>query len=135
MKVLVIDDDQYFTEPLIWELQERGYEVETYGAIEDVLGEDKKIKIGKPDCVVLDIMMPHGEIFTRRETNGGARTGLRLLEIIHREWPDVPVIIVTVRDDLSLYELQEKYGDNIKAILVKPVTPTEVVEMLDEIST
>ena len=79
MKVLVVDDDQYFTEPLIWELEKRGYTIETYGAIEDILGEGKKIKISKPDCIILDILMPHGEIFTRQECNRGATTGLKLL--------------------------------------------------------
>lgn len=135
MKVLIVDDDQYFAEPLIWELRERGYEVETCGAIEDVLSEDKKIRINKlPDCVILDIMMPHGEIFTKQETNRGAETGLRLLNIIHKEWPNVPVIIVTVRDDITLPGMKKQFGDTVRRIFLKPTKPSEIVQCLRELT-
>jgi CheY-like chemotaxis protein len=46
--------------------------------------------------VVLDIIMPPLDAYTLEETNGGTRTGLRLLEDIRREFPRVPLVIVSV---------------------------------------
>jgi len=134
MKILLIDDDKVFSEPLVWRLNHEKYEVTYCQSIEDVLDKDGKMKVPQPDCILLDIMMPRGR-YSKSETAAGKDTGLKLLPDIYKKCPNIPIIVVTARGDLDIAELQEKYGDNIKAILVKPVTPTEVVEMLEEIST
>ena len=130
MRVLVIDDDKVFAKPLLWQLEQDGYKVTCCESVGDVLDKEGVLKVPRPDCILLDIMMPRGDRYGKRETDSGRDTGLKLLKDIQEKEPDIPVIVVTVRNDLSLHELQENYGDNIKAILVKPVTPTQVVDTL-----
>jgi len=127
MKVLVIDDDTVFAEALLWRLKTEGYEVTYCESVEDVLDGSGELRVPRPDCILLDIMMPRGSRYSKHETEAGKRTGLKLLEDLQKKKLNISIIVITVRNNLSLHELQEKYGDNIKVILVKPATPTQVI--------
>ena len=133
MKILLIDDDKVFVEPLIWRLEQEKYEVIYCGSIEDVLDEKEKLIVECVDCILLDIMMPRGNRYNKRETDSGGITGLRLLKDIQKQLPETPVIIITVRRDIVLSELREKFGENVKEILVKPATPSEVIDSIKKI--
>ena len=133
MKVLVIDDDTMFCEPLVWRLVQEGYEVTYCKLVEEVLDEERKLKVPVPDLILLDIMMPRGEMYSKRETDRGGDTGLILLGDIQKVNPNIPVIIITVRKDITLAGLQEKYGASVKELIVKPVRPGEVIEQLNKI--
>lgn len=130
MRILIIDDDKMFAEPLLWRLGQEKYEYIYCKLVDDVLDRDKKLKVPKPDLILLDIMMPQGDMYSKRETDGGKFTGLKLLEDIQKQKPNIPVIIITVHQHLDLAELQKEFGDTIKEILVKPITPTEVVSRI-----
>jgi len=132
MKVLIIDDDARCGEPLVWRLKRESYEVTYCKSVEDVLDKERKLKVQVPDLILLDIMMPHGKIYTKHETDSGAKTGLRLLEDIQKVYPKIPVFIITVHLGITLAELRKKFGDNVKGILLKPITPTQVVKKLKE---
>jgi CheY-like chemotaxis protein len=133
MKILIIDDDRAFTQPLLWRLRREGHDVEHRESVEDVLDEEGKLKMPKPDCILLDVMMPRGDRYSKSETEAGANTGLRLLRDIYKQNENIPVVIISVRRDLNKSELQKKFGDGIKEVLEKPVTPTMVVTRLDEL--
>ena len=133
MQILVVDDDKLFTEPLIWRLKREGYEVRYCKDINAVLDEDRRLRVPIPDCIILDIMMPGGDTYTNQETDAGEQTGLRLLEDIQKQLPSIPVIIVTVHNDLSFEDLGKRFGNIVGVILVKPVTPTEVIEAINNL--
>lgn len=195
MRVLVIDEDRAFTQPLLWRLAKEGHKVvycqtvdeaisgwheldaEAIGSLKqvgvpdvileavesalgrrfasrarfmkylaDVLSDEQRAShagkiaesaqklafVPRPDCILLDIMMPRGEQYSKRETDAGRDTGIVMLRDIERLAPGVPVIVITVRDD---DELRSKLAAHecVRSVLVKPVTPSEVVAVLAEI--
>ena len=134
MNVLVIDDDKKFSEPLLWQLKDEGYDVTYCRAVEEVLDDGGNLRVRRPDCIILDIMMPRGERYGKGETRAGKWTGLRLLEDIKNCAPDVPVIIVTVLTELTLHGVQRAHGEIVKGLLTKPVGPSAVVNAIKVVS-
>lgn len=132
MRILLIDDDKVYSEPLVWQLGQEGYDVTYCQSIEDVLDEKGKMRLPKPDCILLDIMMPSGDRYNKRETDAGKDTGSRLLEDLQREVLNTPVIIITIRTDLDEDEVRKRFK-SVKKVLVKPVTPTEVAEVIKNV--
>jgi len=134
MNILLIDDDKVFSEPLVWQLRQEGYEVTDCQSIEDVLDERGELKVSPPDCIILDIMMPRGDKYSRNETDAGKSTGLRLLQDLETAAVNTPVIIITIRDDLGEDEVR-KWSRSVKKCLLKiEVTPTEVIKAINEVS-
>jgi CheY-like chemotaxis protein len=128
--ILYVDDEPWFVESLIDSLRDAQYYVETAvngtEAIKRLSGKDIL-----PDLVVLDIIMPTGELI--EDVDGGRRTGLRVHEIIRKQLQlAVPIIFVSVIDDPAVEREIENIEKNSKvrnfAYLVKPVLPTELLE-------
>jgi two-component system KDP operon response regulator KdpE len=80
-RILVVDDDQNLVRLLTESLDAAGYQVRAAGNGRDGL---KALYDGRPDLVVLDVMMPQMD-------------GWATLERV-RELSDVPVIMLTARD-------------------------------------
>src|SRR4051812_9185246 len=70
--------------------------------------------------VILDIIMPPQLVYTLDETNGGTRTGIRLLRDIRREFPVLPVVLVSVMPREGSTEAIQKY--QVAEYLTKPVS-------------
>ncbi len=109
IKVLVVDDEYAITENLQYALTKNGYEVYTALNGEEGLALFHK---QKPAVVILDIKMP-------------GINGLKLLEILKREAPDVAVIMLTsmglaCQVEQGLYSGADHY-------LVKETAPGVVV--------
>lgn len=89
MRILVVDDDQGFRATLRHLLTEGHPAVEVHEAAD---GEEavRLVPASRPDVVLMDITMPrlNGVESTRR---------------LKAQWPELPVIILTVHDD-PLYE-------------------------------
>jgi two-component system, OmpR family, KDP operon response regulator KdpE len=81
-RVLVVDDEPQIRRALSLNLKARGYEV-----LEAITGEAAlaAVKADHPDIVLLDLGLPDMD-------------GMVVLESL-REWSDVAVIVLTVRDD------------------------------------
>lgn len=82
-KVLIVDDEEHIIELITFNLELKGYEVDSASDGEEALQKFKKIK---PDLILLDIMLP--------KING--------IEVCHRireseELPDVAIIMLTAR--------------------------------------
>jgi DNA-binding response OmpR family regulator len=133
MRVLIVDDDRMFSEPLIWQLREEDYKVTYCQSIEDVLDEKGELKVPPPDCIILDIMMPRGDKYSKNETDAGKSTGLRFLQDVERAAPNTPVIIITIRNDLDEDEVRKRFGFVKKCLLKPEAIPTEVVKAIKEV--
>jgi DNA-binding response OmpR family regulator len=84
MRILVIED-----ESRIQAFVRRGLEAEGYGVVTAGDGRDglSLARAGEWDLVVLDLLLP-------------GLNGLRILQELHREQPELPVLILSARGDL-----------------------------------
>jgi CheY-like chemotaxis protein len=91
------------------------------------------------DLVILDLMMPHGESFGGEETSRGLRTGAVLAERLHRELPNVPIVILSNLVPSTLtdapHDCQSLVDQGIvRGLFLKPNwRPSMLVERLIEI--
>jgi len=116
--ILVVDDDasvrQYVSDVLEFE----GHEVRTA-----VDGNDALLAIGqeRPDCVILDVMMPglsgHDVLARIREADGG---------------PGLPVVMLTAA--ASDAEAWRGWTGGVDYFLAKPFDPAQLLRFLDYLS-
>jgi two-component system response regulator MprA len=85
MRVLVVDDDPAVRESLRRSLAFNGYQVELADDGEHAL---RKVAATHPDVVVLDVMMPRMD-------------GLAACRALRAAGDDVPVLMLTARDEVS----------------------------------
>jgi two-component system, OmpR family, response regulator MprA len=85
MQVLVVDDDPAVRESLRRSLAFNGYDVELAADGEQAL---RAISTRRPDAVVLDVMMPRLD-------------GLATCRALRAAGDDVPVLMLTARDEVS----------------------------------
>lgn len=111
-RVLVVDDDQDLRTTISEFLNMRGFEVLEAG---DGLEALLQVKRGRPEAVVLDIMMPR-------------LGGLQALKRIRAFDPDVTVIVVTGAMETELHQLATRQG--AAAVLVKPLTLADLEAIL-----
>lgn len=108
LRVLVVDDEPQIRRFLETGLVGRGYTVTT--AADGVIALNMIIT-EQPDIVILDLVMPHLD-------------GLGLLRQV-REWSDVPIIVLSVRDDdLGKVEALDLGADDY---LTKPFSMNELL--------
>ena len=84
--VLVADDDPSILEILKLGFRTKGYEVITAS---DGKSDIQAIEQNRPDLVVLDIEMPH-------------LPGIEVLRRLRKDWPALPVVIMTAHGTISL---------------------------------
>jgi DNA-binding response OmpR family regulator len=93
-KILFVDDEPRWVEPYRRELQDAGFEVDQentiVGAIKYLDDHGAQLSL-----LILDIMMPHGTIFTAEETRNGRRTGVLMFKRVRETFPTLPVIFLT----------------------------------------
>ncbi len=113
--ILVIDDD-----PMIRMLVQDVLEMEGYDVrqAEDGFAGLRAIEALRPDCVVLDVMMPgldgHAVLDRIRAADGG---------------PDLPVIMLTAAADDA--QAWKAWTEGVDYFLPKPFEPEELLRYLD----
>ncbi len=127
-KVLVIDDDPDVLDATRLLLEKRGFEVLTAANPEEGFC---RLQEGKPDVVVLDVMMPHGT------------EGFQWLWDIRRHMDpkirDVPVIMLTSIHDTTRMRFHEGDADEsgeylpVQAFLDKPLDPDKLAAKVEAI--
>lgn len=112
--ILIVDDDSAIRKVVGISLENAGYETvaaET-GLLALSLLKDNGLK---PDCVLLDYRMPH-------------MSGGEVLEILKREYPIIPVIMLTALTDLEIAVDTMKKG--AFDYIVKPVRKVHLIETI-----
>jgi CheY-like chemotaxis protein len=127
-KILIVDDDRDLVQSLEQVLRGNGYDVAAASSGADGL---KALLAGRPDLVVLDVMMETdtagfeaaGQIRNRRE---GSR---------YREFRDVPIVILTAINQVTNSRFSMDHGESFLSgpteFLTKPV---DIDELLAKIS-
>ena len=113
--ILVIDDDPSIRSLLTDVLEVEGFDVRT---AEDGFAGLRQIAAERPDCVVLDVMMPgmdgHAVLQRIRAADGG---------------PDLPVVMLTAAADDA--QAWQAWTEGVDYFLAKPFEPDELLRYLD----
>ncbi len=106
----IVDDDQSIRWVLQRALDKAGMQTQVFSDAGEML---KKFKHQKPSVIITDIRMP-------------GMSGLELLEKIHQEQPNLPVIVITAHSDLDT--TVAAYQGGAFEYLPKPFDVHDVVE-------
>ena len=108
-RILIVDDDPLLRETFERGLTRTGYECVAAGSASDA---EQALEQEEFHLVLLDITMPD-------------KSGLELLTDLRKKYPDMAVVMVTGRDDLStgVFAMLEGACDYI----TKPVTLTQLI--------
>lgn len=115
MRILVVDDDVIVVKSCRRILEAEGFEVSTVPSADEAL---EKIKVYDFDLMIVDVKMPkHDGIFLMRE--------------IKKNWPDVPIIV------MSGYPTPETISDVLKLgaiqFIPKPFKPDEFMKSISQV--
>ena len=109
IKILWVDDEIEILKPHILFLEQKGYDVDTSNNGDDGL----EMIMSRPyDIVFLDENMP-------------GLTGIETLERIKKQYPNLPVVMITKSEEESIME--DAIGSNISDYLIKPVKPNQIL--------
>ena len=113
-KVIIVEDNVEVLESLSEILTSEGYEVETATSGEEGI---KKCRTEQFSLALLDIKLPDME-------------GTQVLEVLHKEFPDMVKIMITGHPSLENAVASLKRGAD--AYLMKPINPAKLLKVLDE---
>ena len=108
--ILIIDDERDLAEGCRRALAAAGYRAEVAADARDGL---RRARDGDADAVLLDLKMPD-------------LSGAPILETLHRDRPDLPVVIITGYGSAETATHTHRLG--AAGFLAKPFTPVELVE-------
>ena len=115
--ILIVDDENHLRLSLSLILQKVNYRVDTAGSAEDAL---VYLKLHKYDLMFLDLNLP-------------GKNGIDLLVEVHRQFPHMPVFILTAHAALESAIQAVRLG--ARDYLIKPVEPVEIVKRVAEVLT
>ena len=107
--ILWADDEIDLLKPHIMFLEQKGYEVVTANNGSDAIDLVRQRHF---DIVFLDEQMP-------------GISGIEALEVIKREYPNLPVVMITKSEEERIME--DAIGSNIADYLIKPVNPNQIL--------
>ena len=118
-KILVVDDDAAVRGLVRDVLEVEGYEVDL---AEDGFAALRRVEGARPDCVVLDVMMPgidgHAVLQRIRAAEGGSA---------------LPVVMLTAAADDA--QAWQAWSGGVDYFLAKPFDPSELLRYLDYLFT
>lgn len=115
INILWIDDEIDLLKVHIYLLEQKGFQVFTANNVND---GDEILAQNNIDIVFLDENMP-------------GISGLDFLPEIKKNYPSLPVVMVTKREEEEIME--EAIGDNVDGYLIKPVNPNQILLMIKKI--
>lgn len=93
--IIMIDDEKYRMVHVYDMLEMSGYSVKLVDNVDDALDVIKKDK-NKIKAIILDIMMPWGNVFKAEDTKYGTQTGYKFFFMIREIIGEkIPIIIYT----------------------------------------
>jgi len=130
--VLYIDDEvdtQKFASKLEL-IEEAGIKVIPVGSVDRALNKLEE-EIDNISLVILDIIMPPLHTYTLDDTIGGTSTGFNLLADIRKQYPSLPIIIVSIKRMSSAKELIDQF--NVSKFLEKPISASHIISSIFDV--
>ena len=107
-RILIVEDDQHSRGGLQASLLAEGHGVE---AVSDGWQGFRKIKEGIFDLAIVDLDLP--------PVLGVLVTGWDIVRILRAYFPEIPIVMVSAQDDLSIQKLVKRF--RVSSFLVKPI--------------
>lgn len=114
-KILLVDDDELFSLGLASLLKKMGYDVDLATNGQQAL--EKISQQQQPDLIICDIMMP-------------VMNGFQFLQIVKKQMIDVPVLMLSGRNNKSDLTLAKSLG--VDEILTKPIGFKKLVSKIQQ---
>ena len=109
--LVIVDDDGPTLQALASGLREQGFEVHAMSRSEDALVKiDGLVRSGERPTVLLDLIMP-------RMDGSGVLGGIELLELLHNNFEELPMIVMT---DYHYADAEIKVHERGCSFLIKP---------------
>ncbi|MBD2472922.1 response regulator [Nostoc sp. FACHB-145] len=116
-RVLMIDDDPNMLEPMQAEAPNWAVHLETAS---NLIGARERLQSRMPNAIVLDLTF-----------SNTTESGLTLLAQLKRQFPMIPVVVLSGQADLSKRVEVARLGAN--AFLQKPAMPSEVFQVVTQL--
>ena len=110
--VAVVDDDPRVLESLENLFESAGYIVRTFSSGQSLLATD----LSSISCLITDIGMP-------------GMDGFELLDIVKKEWPKLPVFLLTGRHEIG--DQHRATGKDISGFFMKPFGGQDLLAAID----
>ena len=114
-KILVVDDDPDILQLLKAVLEAYHFTVELASNGREAI---ERVQAGVPDGILLDLRMP-------------VMDGFETLDILHREYPDVPIIAITASETGDVVQRTRARGAS--GCLLKPFDPQKLNAILGDV--
>ncbi|MBT0662987.1 response regulator [Geobacter pelophilus] len=113
LPLLLVDDDELIRKSLADALEKNGYSVTCFAKGEDALiSIDSLCREGLTPLLLQDLIMP-------RMDGSGLLGGLELLELVHSNFPELKVLVMTDRHDVTA---ERKIAAMKYSLIMKPST-------------
>lgn len=121
-KILIVDDDPDIVEAMRVVLESRQYQVDVAKSGEEGL---KKVRLEKPDLIILDIMMETGD--------RGFDVARELKK--DRNYKDIPILMLTAVKEKTGMDFEKEAGDKVwlpvDDYVDKPLKPEELIAKVE----
>jgi len=125
--IVVIDDDKQYAKSLVKLINSRGHSARCAFTASKALTLVKSSP-NNVDCIILDLMMPHGREFSSSATSRGRYTGMQLFTSIRSLLPKVHIFVTTIiRDAHILKWLKDQYRCQVW------LKPFDIDDLMNEI--
>ena len=97
--ILFIEEQETSADLYFEEMEARGLPVRLFLSVDSAWEflDDLKAMKEPLDLVILDVMMPPGRLFEKRDTSDGLNTGLHFFRLLRERFPKVPIVFLTNR--------------------------------------
>lgn len=128
MKVLFIDDEPENIKSFMQAFELSNYDIEVISNVDDAW---KIVQAESPEilAIILDIMMPPGDLLEYEKTKQGLRSGVFFIEKIKQFDERIPVVILTNVDKSELVNITHR---NFLVYEKKDISPWSLVEKVSD---
>ncbi|MDP2938926.1 MAG: response regulator [Candidatus Omnitrophota bacterium] len=123
-RILIIDDDPDIVEAMRVVLESKNYEVLSAKNGEEGL---KKVKINKPDLIILDIMMDTAD------------EGFEVARVLKQasDYKNTPILMLTAIKERTGFDFKDESGDEawlpVDDYAEKPLKPEELISKVENL--
>jgi predicted nucleotide-binding protein len=125
-RVLLVDNEQAHVISYAQAFLDANFDVDVADSPQECMNKLQRRRI---EVVVLDLMMPHGDEFSSKDTHTGLKTGLALARWIRREFPTTRLLCLSVYLDSDAASWFARFGGG--AFIKNETSPLALVRQAE----